>query len=882
VLTETEHQPIITYLKDYQPSAFLIDEVSLNIDLYEGRSTVFSQMKIRRNPLCKNKTSSLKLTGDNVELVTVAIDGVMLGTDCYQLSQLSPQTCTDLDLFDVPSHFTLQIETRIYPEKNTALSGLYRVNNTYCTQCEAEGFRRITYFLDRPDVLACYTTTITADKTAYPYLLSNGNLIDQGDLDNGRHFATWVDPFRKPSYLFALVAGDFDLLEDIFVTQSKKTVSLKIFVDKGYRDQAHHAMYALKTAMRWDENTYGREYDLNTYMIVATHSFNMGAMENKGLNIFNAKYVLAHPQTATDEDYIHILSVIGHEYFHNWSGNRVTCRDWFQLSLKEGLTIFRDQSFTEDILSKTVMRIHDVNTLREAQFPEDAGPLAHAVRPDSYIEINNFYTATVYNKGAEVLRMLQTLLGRSLFRRGMDCYFDTFDGQAVTIEDFVQIMEKVSDSDFTQFRQWYSQAGTPIIQVTDEYDVHHQVYTLTMTQRCLPTPEQPEKHPLHIPIEIGLLNKKGEIEIEEILSLRRAEEKYVFKNITSRPIPSLLRNFSAPVKLHYDYSDEDLIFLSQFDNNLFNRYEAVQRYYLRVMLKLIQSLENGESLFLPSDCLQLFDVFLSKPIEDPWLLSEMIVLPTEKMVGEEMEIINIDSIHAVREFMLTELSMQLKDKWFDLYHQFHSTLSMENTSFDVDLIGKRQLKNRVLQYCMQLPDSFSIELGMQQFKEALSHNMTDALAALSMLANLDFDKRQNVLDQFYKTWQHDPLVLDKWFAIQAMSKLPNTLMSVKNLCLDSAFDIKNPNKVYALLGAFGLRNRVNFHAKDGQGYIFLREKVEELDQFNPIIAARMVRPLTNWGRYDKERQTKMYHQLEILSQQKLSTDLYELVTKSLK
>lgn len=871
-LQQSQGLPKTIYLHDYQTPTHFIDDIHLQIDLNEGVTTVTSRMKIRANS--RDAAKSLTLNGEELTLKSIKLDGVLLDSAKYQVSDAL------LILFDLPSSFELETVVEICPEKNTALSGLYRSNKTYCTQCEAEGFRRITYYLDRPDVLSRFTTTITADKEQFPFLLSNGNLIKSGQLDKGRHFATWEDPFKKPSYLFAMVAGDFDLIEDTFTTMSNRKVMLRVFVEKGYGDQAHHALYSLKEAMQWDEKAYGREYDLDIYMIVAIGDFNMGAMENKGLNIFNTKYVLAKPQTATDEDYIHILSVVGHEYFHNWSGNRVTCRDWFQLSLKEGLTIFRDQSFSSDVLSRSVMRIHDVTALRETQFPEDAGPLAHPVRPESYIEINNFYTATVYNKGAEVLRMLQTILGESLFRKGMDLYFARFDGQAVTIEDYVQTMEEVSGLDLKQFRYWYSQSGTPLVEVKSDYNENNKTYTLTMSQTCPPTPGQSEKFPFYIPIKVGLLDANGKslpIEIE-ILHLTQPNQKFEFKNVPCKPIPSLLRHFSAPIKLRYDYTDAELLCLVKHDGDAFNRWEAWQLYLLRTLLSMVNDFQQGKALNVPSDLVATFQMLLTTDKADQYLSAEMLLLPSEKYIGEQMAEINIEAIHVARECILQTVAEQLRDLFFNVYQLNHQ--AGPSSAFDMKVIGRRQLKNRCLAYLMRLPSYH--EIGISQFSTSLHTNMSDTLAALTALANLDIPESQKALTAFYDAWKQDALVLDKWFTVQAVSKLKNTLSNIKQLMAHPAFDLKNPNKVYALIGAFGQRNAINFHQLSGEGYRFLREVVEELDKLNPQVAARMVKPLTAWKRYDKDRQKLMRNQLEILSQdKKLSPDLYELVTKSL-
>jgi aminopeptidase N len=881
VLNKSKDEPHPVYLKDYEVPVYLIDEIDLSFDLEDDHTIVKSHMRVRHNRLSSSKKRDLILNGDELTLESVKLDGKVLSGSEYKL------TSDLLTIPGVPDNFDLEIVTKIYPHKNTALSGLYRSADTYCTQCEAEGFRRITFFPDKPDVLSRYTTMITADESRFPYLLSNGNLIASGKLENGRHWAKWEDPFKKPCYLFALVAGDFDVLEDQFITQSNREITLRIYVEKGYGDQAHHAMYSLKEAMRWDEKAYGREYDLDIYMIVAIGDFNMGAMENKGLNIFNTKYVLAKPETATDDDYIHILSVIGHEYFHNWSGNRVTCRDWFQLSLKEGLTIFRDQTFSEDMLSRAVMRIQEVNGLREVQFPEDSGPLAHPVRPDSYIEINNFYTSTIYNKGAEVLRMLETILGKPMFRRGMDLYFVRHDGQAVTIEDYVKAMEDVSGVNLRQFRLWYTQAGTPTIDAEDDYDAKHKIYRLTLHQKTPPTPGQSIKMPQYIPVRMGLMDADGNeiplqvqdqpVETEKVLTLTEATQIFEFENVLSRPVPSLLRNFSAPVKLNYPYSDSDLQFLFKHDKDPFNRWEAGQKHALRVLLNLIEDHRHDKPLHLPSEFAEMYEYILRHDKSDNYLLAVMLTMPSEKYIGEQMEVIDVDAIHVVREFVIKALAEQLQALLLETYRKHHDPAG--SYRFSMEDIGKRQLKNRALMYLMLLPQN--TEIGMRQFEAAYQSNMTDAQPALMALSDLDTPLREKALDQFYSAWKHDALVVDKWLSIQAATKLPTALQIVKKLMRHEAFDIKNPNKVYSLIGTFGQRNPVNFHAKNGEGYAFLRETVYQLDKLNPQVAARMVNPLTRWKRYDKERQELMREQLELLLQdKKLSRDLYELVSKS--
>jgi len=621
-------------------------------------------------------------------------------------------------------------------------------------------------------------------------------------------------------------------------------------------------------------------------MIVATHDFNMGAMENKGLNIFNSKYILAKPETATDEDFLHIASVIAHEYFHNWSGNRVTCRDWFQLSLKEGLTIFRDQSFTEDTFSPGVARIRDVQALRETQFPEDAGPLAHPVQPDAYLEINNFYTATVYNKGAEVIRMMQTILGKPLFRQGMDLYFQRHDGQAVTIEDFVKAMEDASGVDLKQFRRWYHQAGTPVLDISGAYDAAIKKYTLTFKQSCPPTPGQEKKQAFHVPVRVGLWIATPHKErgarndapcLSQTLQLREPEQSFIFDNIPTKPIPSLLQHFSAPVKIHYDYADEELLFLAKHDTDAFNRWEAGQKYAMRMLLRLVQDQQQGKALALPPELPALFSYLLQEKAQDKLLLNEMLVLPSEKYLGQQMPVVDVDAIHTVREFTLQTLAEQLQPLWSDCYQQLHA--AQVAYRFTPEAVAKRQLKNRCLAYFARLPKQDTV--AMAQLTAALTSNMTDTMAALRILANVDSPLRAQALAKFYETWQREALLVDKWLAVQATSPLPDNLQQVKKLFQHPAFDIKNPNKVYSLLGAFCQHNTVRFHAANGEGYHFLRECVLQLDKLNPLVAARMLVPLTTWKRYDNNRQKQMREQLQLILQNKtLSNDVYEIASKS--
>jgi aminopeptidase N len=866
--------PTVTYLQDYQVPDYLIEKVDLEFTLEDAFTIVKSKCDIRINPAASVINQNLVLVGDDLELVYIALDRKILSDNQYKIAN------NILTIFNVPKEFTLEIETRIKPQANTSLSGLYLSNNIYCTQCESEGFRHMTYFLDRPDVMSRYTVTINADQKRYPILLSNGNLIATGQLDHHKHWVKWEDPFKKPCYLFALVAGDLEFIEDFFVTQSGRCVTLRIYVEKGNRDKCTHAMEAVKKAMRWDEEKFGREYDLDNYMIVAVNDFNAGAMENKGLNIFNTKYILASPEIATDADYINIESVIAHEYFHNWTGNRITCRDWFQLSLKEGLTIFRDQSFTADTTSKAVARINDVNELRDSQFPEDGGPLAHPVRPDSYMEISNFYTATIYNKGAEVIRMMQSMLGEEVFRKGMDLYFAQHDGQAVTIEEFVKAMEDAGGVDLTQFRLWYSQAGTPLLTVRDHYDAQLKTYTLNVEQSCPATPGQSNKQPFQIPVKMALFDFTGKKLQEQLLDIKLPQQEFQFNNIATQPVPSLLRDFSAPVKLDYNYSDEMLQLLFKHDDDLFNRWEAGQHYAVNLILRLIKDCQQNKALQLPKEYIQTLRHLLQTMQSDKLLLAEMLALPSEKYIGEQMAIVDVEAIHVVREFVLKGIASELKEEFKELYRKNHTTET--TTQFNMEEVGRRRLKNLCLTYLMYLGDADIYEhFAMRQFKEALTQNMTDTLAALHGLANSDYSEREAALDTFYHQWKKEPLVVDKWFAIQASSKLPNTLENVKQLLQRPVFDIKNPNKVYSLIGAFG-RNPIRFHEASGAGYEFLAEFILQLDVLNPHVAARMIKPLTDWKRYDAKRQMLMRQQLEhIFKNKKLSKDVYEIVHKSL-
>ncbi len=870
------------YLKDYRPPDYLIDRVELSFDLGEQATEVRSRLFVRRNPACEQASPPLILDGEGLELLELSLDDRPLSADDYLIE------AGQLRVAAVPSQFTLTSRVRIRPQENTSLEGLYRSNGMYCTQCEAEGFRHITFFADRPDVMAEFSTEIVADRSRYPVLLSNGNCIEEESLADGRHRVVWRDPFPKPCYLFALVAGDLRFQQDSYTTGSGRQVDLRIYVEPENIDKCDHAMRSLKHAMAWDEKQYGREYDLDIFMIVAVNDFNMGAMENKGLNIFNAKFVLARPDTATDRDYQGIEGVIAHEYFHNWTGNRITCRDWFQLSLKEGLTVFRDQEFSADMGSRGVKRIEDVRLLRSHQFAEDAGPMAHPVRPDSYMEINNFYTVTVYEKGAEVVRMQANLLGPDLYRKATDLYFERHDGQAVTTDDFVRCMEDASGRDLSQFRNWYRFAGTPEVSVRSAYDAEKGSYRLDFSQHCPDTPGQQEKPPFHIPVEAALLSRDGEelpLQLaaestpqgsSRVLELTEAEQGFEFIGLNEAPVPSLLRGFSAPVKLNYDYSDEELMFLMARDTDDFNRWDAAHTLAQRTLMGLVASRQAGEPLSVDAGFVDAFAQALNDRKADKALLSEVLSLPSESTLGDQMAVVDVEAIHAVREWLRQQLAARLHDDLLQIYR--------ENTSsggYDIApaSMARRSLKNLALGYLMQLDAPEIRDLAMEQFRQA--DNMTDVMAALGALVNRDCPEQEVALAEFETRWRDDPLVMDKWFAVQAGARLPGTLERVKALMTHPAFSIRNPNKVRSLIGVFCSANLIGFHAADGSGYRFLTDQVLTLDGLNPQVAARMLRIMSRWRRYDPSRQALMKAQFErVLAKPEVSRDLFEIASKS--
>ncbi|MEQ1528487.1 MAG: aminopeptidase N [Methylococcales bacterium] len=875
--------PQTIYLKDYKVPDYLIHNVDLTFTLDDENTKVIARLTLNRNPASQSSESSLTLNGENLVLQRVVLnDDQELSAADYQ------QTPDSLLIHEVPQHqpFVLTIENTINPKANTALEGLYLSNGMLCTQCEAEGFRKITYFLDRPDVMARFTTTLIGDKNRYPVLLSNGNKIGQGDLPDNQHWVKWEDPFNKPCYLFALVAGQLECITDHFTTASGRDISLQIFVEKHDIDKCAHAMQSLKHAMAWDEQVYGREYDLDLYMIVAVGHFNMGAMENKGLNVFNTKFVLARPDTATDFDYEHIEGVIAHEYFHNWTGNRITCRDWFQLSLKEGFTVFRDQEFSGDRSSKAVNRIENVNTLRTRQFAEDAGPLAHPIRPNSYIEINNFYTLTVYEKGAEVVRMIHTLLGAEGFRKGSDLYFQRHDGQAVTCDDFVNAMEAANSIDLSQFRRWYGQAGTPVLHVQQHYDQNQHSLTLTVKQSCPSTPGQMLKEPLHIPITVGLLDANGavaacdingKVSNEVILELTQAEQVFVFENLPTAPVVSILRGFSAPLKLEMARSPEELAFLLSHDSDTFNRWEAGQQLAGQIITGLIDDLQHNRPLTLNPVITQAFAQLLAHNWDDLSYFSLLLNLPSETYLAEQMLVVDVDAIHQARQFVIKSLAKQLETEFRNLYKHHHRD---ESGQFDAGAVGRRRIKNTCLNYLATLEQADLQAWAELQFADA--KNMTDQMAALSAIVNNPHPARQDCLESFYQQWQSEALVIDKWFTLQASSSMPDTFATVQALMHHSAFDLKNPNRVRSVIGAFSQANPLHFHAANGQGYQFLADQIIALNTLNPQVASRMVNALTSWRSYDSGRQGLMKAQLErIINTEAISKDVYEVASKSL-
>ncbi|MDF5013504.1 aminopeptidase N [Vibrio parahaemolyticus] len=862
--------PQAKYRKDYQAPSHTITDIDLTFDLYDNDTIVTALSKVVQ----KGESTTLELDGEGLELRSVKVNGEDWAH--HEVKEAS------LVLSDLPAEFELEIITKIDPEANTALEGLYKSGGAFCTQCEAEGFRRITYYLDRPDVLAKYTTKVIADKATYPYLLSNGNRIAQGEAENGRHWVQWQDPHPKPAYLFALVAGDFDVLRDKYTTMSGRNVDLEIFVDKGNLDRAGHAMTSLINSMKWDEERFGLEYDLDIYMIVAVDFFNMGAMENKGLNIFNSKFVLANDQTATDRDYLGIEAVISHEYFHNWTGNRVTCRDWFQLSLKEGLTVFRDQEFSSDLGSRAVNRIDNVRIIRGPQFAEDASPMSHPIRPDKVIEMNNFYTLTVYEKGSEVIRMYHTLLGEEGFQKGMKLYFERHDGTAATCEDFVSAMEDATGVDLKQFRLWYSQSGTPTLRVNSEYNAEAKTYALTVEQFTEATQDQAEKQALHIPFDIELYDSKGQTipliingeSVHNVLDIKQDKQTFVFENVADQPVPSLLREFSAPVKLEYDYSDAELIFLMKHATNDFARWDASQMLLAKYIRQNVTNVQTGSEVQLSEDLIDAFRGVLLDENLEPAFIAQVFSLPSINEITGWYKQIDVDAVDTVLNSITVSLSAALEDELSATYH----TLKQAEYTIDHAAIGKRALRNKCLQFLAHTDKGNT--LVKAQYEAA--NNMTDTIAAMSAANSAQLECREELMADYSDKWKHDGLVMDKWFALQGTNPAEDALEKVKATMNHEAFSLKNPNRTRSLIGSFLAANPVRFHDKSGSGYQFAGEILRQLNDSNPQVASRMIDPLLKFRKYDEARQAMIRAELEKLkAMDNLAKDLFEKVTKAL-
>lgn len=845
------------YLKDYQAPLFTISHIDLAFNLADAQSTVTATSQVIRQG---EHQEWLTLDGEDIQLTSVKVNGADAD---YQVLDGKLVVKSTLDAFE------LEIVTRQDPKANSSLEGLYMSDGAYCTQCEAEGFRRITYFLDRPDVLAIYTVTITAPKQGFPYLLSNGNLIEKGEVDAQHHYVKWQDPFPKPAYLFALVAGDFDLLEDEYQTKSGRQVKLQVFVDKGNLHKAHHAIASLKKSMKWDESRFNLEYDLDIYMIVAVDFFNMGAMENKGLNVFNTKYVLADKRSATDDDYHGIESVVGHEYFHNWTGNRVTCRDWFQLSLKEGLTVFRDQEFSSDLGSRAVNRIHAIRVMKNQQFAEDAGPMAHPIRPASVIEMNNFYTVTVYNKGAEVIRMMHTLLGEVHFQAGMALYFERHDGQAVTCDDFVSAMESASGVNLTQFRRWYSQAGTPVVSVEEAFDEEKGVYQLTLSQMTPQTPDKLEKLPLHIPFDIELLSADGKTVLSQVLNVTESEQTFTFEGLSHQPVASLLQNFSAPVRLKFDYSIEQLVHIMTYASSEVARWEASVNLFSHAIWKNVAHLEAGTAMVLDPRIVDAFKGVILNDALDKALVAEILTLPSLSSLIEQVEQVDLDKVNLARRFAVEQIAQGCEDELLARYRELAS----------IDDAGARAFKNKCLALLIESRDEHQL-LAVTQFEQA--DNMTNSLGALLALNAEASSVRQDLMTAFEQTWIDTPLVMDKWFSLQALLNDDSCIDNLSALLEHSAFSLSNPNRVRSLIGMFAAGNINEFHRLDGKGYQFVTDILIKLNRVNPQVAARVITPLIQFKKFDESRQHLMKASLQqLLDLPDLSKDLFEKVSKAL-
>ena len=871
----------VIYRKNYTAYPWDVKRFDLHFDIGTETTTVHAEMVFQ----FKDRGGGPKdivLDGSDLQLVSLILNDRTLDENDYFIEG------EKLTITGAPPLSVVKTEVLIHPVANTALEGLYLSGEFLLTQCEAQGFRKITWFPDRPDVMTTYRVTLEADKSDFPVLLSNGNETNRGDLPAGRHWVNWEDPFPKPTYLFALVAGDLALVQEHFTTRSGRVVALKIYVEAENLDRCDHAMESLINAMRWDEDRFDLEYDLDVYHVVATNDFNMGAMENKSLNIFNTKYVLARPDTATDVDYQGIEGVIGHEYFHNWTGNRVTCQDWFQLTLKEGLTVFRDEEFSADMQSRAVKRIQVVRNLRISQFPEDDGPMAHPIRPDKYVEINNFYTATVYQKGAAIIRMYHTLLGESGFQKGMKLYFDRHDGQAVSCDDFLSAMEDANGTDLKRFSRWYNQSGTPVVSVTDHFDGVTGTYTLTLEQRTPPTSDQAEKQPLVLPFSLALLTTTGDelpLQLEgrsdmtatsRLLIMEHARQEFTFSNIPEAPVPSLFRDFSAPVKIFYAYSKQQLATLIKHDSDAYVRWDAAQRISANAILKQRQRHANGEPMQLDSDLVEAFRGILSDQQADPALLAEAVTLPDEDYLADQMQVVDVDGIHAARHFIRKRLAASLESLFNEHYADLNDGTAYQKSAA---AMARRSLKNICLSYLLETESGEA--LAALQLES--SDNMTDTLAAMRGLIFIDSPCAEKALSEFESKWIDDALVMDKWFIMQAVKPGPDTVNSVRDLMQHPAFSIENPNKVRALIGVFSMLNPTGFHAVDGSGYRFHADRVIELDSINPQMAARMAAAFNRWKRYDEGRKELMKAELQrILSVGILSGDVTEIVASTLR
>jgi aminopeptidase N len=877
--------PQTIYLKDYSESDYLISDIHLTFDLDNTKTQVISKMKVKANYDITSEKRDMFLNGEEITLKKIFVNSTELNESQFELVE------EGLLVKDVHSEFELEIHNEINPEANKALDGLYKSGPIFCTQNEPEGFRRITYFIDRPDIMAVYTTKIIADKKLYPTLLSNGNPTASGDLEDGKHFVEWFDPFPKPSYLYALVAGDLGLVKDKFTTMSGRVIDLEIYVDKGNESKCDHAMKSLINSMKWDEEVYGREYDLDIYMIVAVDSFNMGAMENKGLNIFNSAYVLADPQTATDDNFAGVEGVIGHEYFHNWTGNRITCRDWFQLTLKEGLTVFRDQEFSADMNSRVVNRISNVKLLKSRQFVEDAGPTAHPIKPSSYIEINNFYTMTIYEKGSEIIRMIHTLLGKEGFRKGTDKYFELFDGQAVTTEDFLHAMSIANDNyDFTQFSNWYHQAGTPLIDIKTSYDADAKEYSVTLTQSCPATPGQPDKSPYHMPFGVGLINNKDGKDFklslkstetdqpqigENILHLTKESETFTFTGIESEPTPSLNRGFTAPVHLKTDRHLDDYVFLMANDNDEFNRYESAQALGKSLMDCLIKDAAHGAELILDIPYVNAFGKLLTDDSIDDAFKALAMSIPSEGDLLQMQDTVDYENTHKVRKFVIKTLALAHEETLSKLYEK----LNVEKEySLSPEDMGQRELKNSVLAFLVSTGKEKYNELCYAQFEK--SSNMTDEFASLVILAGGDSKFRDLAVSKFFNKWKHETLVMQKWLTAQARSSSSDTFEKVNELLSNEVYDKSVPNLVRSLVSVFGA-NLTHFHDKSGRGYKFIADQIIQMDKINPQMASRLSGAFKDYKRMPNNLKSLVKAELErVLEVEGLSRNVYEIISKT--